>query len=114
MEFTAKYCFGFTSGMRPNVKAVTVKSSKLSKIKRAGQLKYFIFNRELSVGGKIDQNEPKCLLLTYSADAGRIKAEANYDSFSPFLKTLWSRLSKTFYGLKISIFFILQQSIDLA
>ena len=41
-------------------------------------------------------------LLTYSADAGRIKAEANHDSFSPFLKTLWSQLSKTFDGLEIS------------
>ena len=53
----AKYCFGFTSGMRPNGKAVTVESSKLSKINRAGQFKYFIFYRELSLGGKIDQNE---------------------------------------------------------
>ena len=30
---------------------------KLSKINRAGQFKYFIFYRELSLGGKIDQNE---------------------------------------------------------
>ena len=34
----AKYCFGFTSGMRRNMKALTVDSSrKLSKINRAGQ-----------------------------------------------------------------------------
>ena len=46
---------------------------------------------------------PKMLfLLTYYADARSIEKEANNDSFSPFLKTLWSQLSKTFDGLEIS------------
>ena len=47
--------------------------------------------------------------------ATKDKAEDNYDIFSPSLKMLWSWLSKTFYGLEISEFFlILQQSIVLA
>ena len=58
--------------MPRNVEAVKVESSKLSIISRASQLKY------------------------------RIKAEANHDSFSPFLKILRSQLSKTFYVLEIS------------
>ena len=58
---------------------------------------------ELSFGGKIDQNELTYLFVkTYSADADIIKAEANNDSFSPFLNILWSQISETFYGLEIS------------
>ena len=58
--------------MRGDVEAVKAESSKLLIISRASQFKY------------------------------RIKAEANHDSFSPFVKILRSQLSKTFCGLEIS------------
>ena len=39
-------------------------------------------------------------LLAYSANAGNIKAEANYNSFSPFLKILDQTFQKHFMDLK--------------